>query len=203
MNHLTRNNWISLGGKPIEDIRTRIKKRFDADRFTFHVGTDSKSYVDHTVITTTICFRENKNGALVAYQRNKIKNFNNITERLLHETIVSLEAAKMVQEITGNPMLGQPTSQICLRGNMTTSRKKRRCLLACARKGLTLSAANAHLKSECLDPVSDLQWNLWTNYYLDIVKNDPILENELIVNNRSLAWFANELNRRKQKQMIS
>ena len=103
MNHLTRNNWISLGGKPIEDIRTRIKKRFDADRFTFHVGTDSKSYVDHTIITTTICFRENKNGALVAYQRNKIKNFNNITERLLHETIVSLEAAKMVQEITGTP----------------------------------------------------------------------------------------------------
>ena len=86
---------------------------------------------------------------------------------------------------------------------MTTSRKKRRCLLACARKGLTLSAANARLKNECLDPVSDLQWNLWTNYYVDIVKNDPILENELVVNNRSLSWFANELNRRKQKQMIS
>ena len=101
--HLTKNNWISLGGKPITDIRNRIRKRFDADLFTFHVGTDSKSYKDHTVITTTICFRENTNGALVAYQRNKIDNFNNITERLLHETIVSLEAAKMVQEITGKP----------------------------------------------------------------------------------------------------
>ena len=32
-----------------------------------------------------------------------INNFNNITERLLHETIVSLEAAKMVQGITGTP----------------------------------------------------------------------------------------------------
>ena len=103
MHHLTRNNWISLGGKPIKDIKRRIQKRFEADRFTFHVGTDSKSYKDHTVITTTICFRENTNGALVAYQRNKINNFNNITERLLHETIVSLEAAKMVQEITGTP----------------------------------------------------------------------------------------------------
>jgi predicted RNase H-related nuclease YkuK (DUF458 family) len=40
---------------------------------------------------------------MVAYQRNKIDNFNNITERLLHETIVSLEAAKMVQDITGKP----------------------------------------------------------------------------------------------------
>ena len=86
---------------------------------------------------------------------------------------------------------------------MTTSKKKRKCLLACARNGFTLSAANARLKDECLDPVSDLQWRLWTNYYLDIVKNDPILENELIANNRSLAWFANELNRRKQKRMIS
>ena len=103
MDHLTRDNWISLGGKPIADIHDRIQKRFDADRFTFHVGTDSKSYIDHTIITTTICFRENGSGALVAYQRNKINNFNNITERLLHETIVSLEAAKMVQEITGIP----------------------------------------------------------------------------------------------------
>ena len=103
MVHLTKNNWISLGGKPIGDISTRIQQRFDAGRFTFHVGTDSKSYADHTIITTTICFRENRNGALVAYQRNKINNFNNITERLLHETIVSLEAAKMVQEITGTP----------------------------------------------------------------------------------------------------
>jgi hypothetical protein len=86
---------------------------------------------------------------------------------------------------------------------MTTSKKKRKCLLACARKGLTLSAVNSRLKTECLDPVHDLEWKLWTNYYLGIVKNDPILENELIANNRSLAWFANELNRRKRKQMIS
>ena len=103
MDHLTSNNWISLGGKPITDIRNRIQKRFDADRFTFHVGTDSKSYAEHTIITTTICFRENGSGALVAYQRNKIKNFSNIIERLIHETLVSLEAAAMVQEITGKP----------------------------------------------------------------------------------------------------
>ena len=103
LDHLTSNNWVSLGGRPISDIRQRIKKRFEADRFTFHVGTDSKSYTEHTIITTTICFRENGHGALVAYQRNKINNFNNIKERLLHETIVSLEAAKMVQQITGTP----------------------------------------------------------------------------------------------------
>ncbi len=103
MDHLTSNNWVSLGGEPITDIRQRIQKRFDDDRFTFHVGTDSKQYKEYTIMTTTICFREDTKGALVAYQRNKIENFNNITERLLHETIVSLEAAKMVQEITGTP----------------------------------------------------------------------------------------------------
>ena len=103
LDHLTSDNWTSLGGKPIADIRQRIHKRFEANRFTFHVGTDSKSYADHTIITSTICFRENTKGALVAYQRNKINNFNNITERLLHETIVSLEAARMVQDITGHP----------------------------------------------------------------------------------------------------
>ena len=101
MTHLTNDNWISLGGKPIGDIRKRIQERFDAGKFSFHVGTDSKSYKDHTVITTTVCFREDRNGALVAYQRNKIKNFNNITERLLHETLVSLEAANIIYEITG------------------------------------------------------------------------------------------------------
>ena len=103
MAHLTSDNWISLGGQPIRDIRSRIQKRLDDDKFTFHVGTDSKAYIDHTVITTTICFREPRRGALVAYQRNKINNFNNITERLLHETLVSLEAAQIVQTITGTP----------------------------------------------------------------------------------------------------
>ena len=70
-------------------------------------------------------------------------------------------------------MLGQPTSQICLRGNMTTSKKKRKCLLACARKGLTLAGANRRLEQECLGTVRQEDWTLWTNYYLEIVKNDP------------------------------
>ena len=86
---------------------------------------------------------------------------------------------------------------------MTTSRKKRKCLLAYARKGLTLVAVNRRLQQDSLGSVNDLEWNLWTNYYLDIVKNDPILEHELITNNRSLAWFANELNRRKNRETIS
>ena len=100
-------------------------------------------------------------------------------------------------------MLGQPTSQICLRGNMATSKKKRKCLLACARKGLTLAAVNRQLEAECLDPVHAQEWNLWTNYYVDFVKGDLYFEHELINNDRSLAWFANQINQRRQKQIIS
>ncbi len=86
---------------------------------------------------------------------------------------------------------------------MTTSKKKRRCLLACARKGLSLSAVNLRLKEECLDETNKEEWVLWSNYYVGIIKDDPYFEHELINNNRSLSWFAVELNRRRQKQMIS
>ena len=100
-------------------------------------------------------------------------------------------------------MLGQPTSQICLRGNMTTSKKKRRCLLACARKGMLLMEVNRQLQAECLDSVNQEQWNIWRNYLVDIVHADPYFEHELIDNNRSLAWFAREVNQRRSKFMMS
>ena len=86
---------------------------------------------------------------------------------------------------------------------MTTSKKKRKCLLTCARKGLTLAAVNLQLKAECLDPIPSQQWSLWTNYYVDIVKNNPYFEHELIDNDRSLAWFAKEVNQRRSKFITS
>ena len=86
---------------------------------------------------------------------------------------------------------------------MTTSKKKRKCLLSCARKGMLLSAVNRELEKSCLDPIQRAEWNLWENYYLEIVKNDPYFEHELVDNNRSLAWFAKEINKRRRKQVIS
>ncbi len=100
-------------------------------------------------------------------------------------------------------MLGQPTSQICLRGNMTTSKKKRKCLLMCARKGMLLLQANRQLQAECLDSVSQEEWNIWRHYLVDIVRDDPYFEHELIDNDRSLAWFAKEINVRRQKPVTS
>ncbi len=86
---------------------------------------------------------------------------------------------------------------------MTTSKKKRKCLLTCARKGMLLAEVNQRLKEQCLDETNKEEWVLWSNYYVGIIKDDPYFEHELINNNRSLSWFAVELNRRRQKQMIS
>jgi hypothetical protein len=82
---------------------------------------------------------------------------------------------------------------------LNTSKKKRKCLLSCARKRLSLAEANAQLRAECLDPVTQEDWNLWRHYYVGIVKDDPYYEHELINNDRSLAWFARETNNRRQK----
>ena len=86
---------------------------------------------------------------------------------------------------------------------MTTLKKTRKFLLAYARKGFSLADVNYRLKEQCLEPIHSQEWSLWKNYYVDIVKNDPYYEHELIDNNRSLAWFATEMNHRRRNQMIS
>jgi len=100
--YLRNNSWVSLSGEPIESIEDVIINRFNDDRYTFHIGSDSKTYLDYTLVITAICFRELGHGALVAYQKNKIQNFPNITQRLIYEVVISLEGAQLIQEITGH-----------------------------------------------------------------------------------------------------
>jgi predicted RNase H-related nuclease YkuK (DUF458 family) len=95
--------WVSLGGKRIDSIEEVILLRQQEDKYSFHVGTDSKEYKSHTIMTTAICFREFGHGALVAYRRYKIDNFNSMSERLIHETVVSLRTAILVQGLTNEP----------------------------------------------------------------------------------------------------
>jgi hypothetical protein len=86
---------------------------------------------------------------------------------------------------------------------MATSKTKRKCLLACGRKGFTLGAVNCRLQKESLGEISGEEWVLWVTYYVPFVQNHPCFEHELINNNRSLSWFTTELNRRKTKTMLS
>ena len=86
---------------------------------------------------------------------------------------------------------------------MTTSQKKRRCLLAYAREGMTLDGVNDCLVRECLESINAQEWHLWSTYFVNIVKDDPYFEHELLANDRSLSWFAHEINSRRNKVIIS
>jgi hypothetical protein len=68
---------------------------------------------------------------------------------------------------------------------------------------MLLKEVNRQLQAECLESINQEQWNIWTNYFVDIVRDDPYFEHELVDNNRSLAWFAKEVNQRRSKVMMS
>jgi predicted RNase H-related nuclease YkuK (DUF458 family) len=95
--------WFTLSGKPVGDIREKLRTYGHNKRYTLHIGTDTKPHTDCTTLITTICFREKAKGALVFYQKRKINTFNNVLDRLLHEAVVSLEVAESVRDFT--PML--------------------------------------------------------------------------------------------------
>jgi hypothetical protein len=76
-------------------------------------------------------------------------------------------------------------------------------LLIGASEGLTLGEINAKLDSRLYDSITSLDWALWTNFYYPMAQNDVLYEKELIYNNRTLSWFANDLKKRYEKWTIS
>jgi len=93
--------WQSLSGDPVEDIRSKIKDILKNEKYTLHIGTDTKPYLNHTTLITTICLREKGKGALVFYQKRKLESFSSVLDRLLHEAVISLEVAEEVKGFTG------------------------------------------------------------------------------------------------------
>ena len=82
-------------------------------------------------------------------------------------------------------------------------RKRRRCLLACAREDYSLEQVNDKLSRMCLEATHTKEWMLWVNYYSVLANDNPLYERELINNNRTLSWFAEDLKRRYNKKIIS
>ncbi len=76
-------------------------------------------------------------------------------------------------------------------------------LLVGAAAGLSLGQINDKLNSRMQDPIIDLDWALWTNFYYPMAQEDTMYERELIYNNRTLSWFANDLKKRYQKHTVS
>ncbi len=76
-------------------------------------------------------------------------------------------------------------------------------LLVGASEGLRLNEINDRLNSRMEDPIIDLEWALWTNFYYPMAQEDIMYEKELIYNDRTLSWFANDLKNRYHKHTIS
>ncbi len=76
-------------------------------------------------------------------------------------------------------------------------------LLSSASKGLSLKEINDQLDKRLLQPITDLDWALWTNFYYPLAKGNVVYEKELIYNDRTLSWFANDLKQRHHKHTIS
>ncbi len=101
MNILDQHPWRDLSGNAIGDIREYIKK-YSLEKYTLHIGTDTKPEFDSVTLISTICFREEGKGAVVAYQKSRTSVFPAVRDRLFHETFVSLELAAALLELTGS-----------------------------------------------------------------------------------------------------
>lgn len=100
MSALDSHPWQNLSGDHVGNIREKIKNILKSGKYTLHIGTDTKPYVNFTTLITTICLREKGKGALVFLQKRKIDTFNSVLDRLLHEVVISLEIADEVKEFT-------------------------------------------------------------------------------------------------------
>lgn len=95
--------WKNLSGKKIDNVLEKLKALSDSGEFSIHVGSDSQTYSAHTNLITTICFREPQKGVIVFYRSQKVLVPPSLRDRLLMETIDSLEIANMIYEMTGKP----------------------------------------------------------------------------------------------------
>lgn len=51
--------------------------------------------------------------------------------------------------------------------------------------------------------ISEEDWRLWVDHYKPLAQANPTYEKEIIYNDRTLSWFARDLNRRYKKSILS
>jgi hypothetical protein len=76
-------------------------------------------------------------------------------------------------------------------------------LLDCACISLSLEETNKILEDRVMKTVPEEAWGLWVNFYKPLAEANQEYKNEIIYNDRSLAWFARDLNRRYKKSILS
>jgi len=81
--------------------------------------------------------------------------------------------------------------------------KRRQFLLSSAGEQKSLETVNRQLKERIMEPICEEDWSLWVNFYYPIAESDPLYEQEIVCNNRQLAWLAQDLKKRHNKNIIS
>lgn len=92
--------WKTLSGKECDDPYSLIKRAVQNERTTLHIGADSQSYKDKTIVITTICLREERHGVVVFWQSETIERPRDLHAKLLYETMKCIEVATEVREKT-------------------------------------------------------------------------------------------------------
>ena len=97
-NHIAERNWRSYDGDPI-DIESFIKT-YGRERLIF-IGTDSQNYTcgQYTKFSTTIIMYDLGHGGIWTMATEKFRYIENLRERLLRETWVSVETALYVNNV--------------------------------------------------------------------------------------------------------
>lgn len=67
----------------------------------------------------------------------------------------------------------------------------------------TLDDANRILIERGYEKVNEQIWLLWANYYRPLAESSELYKREIVCNDRSLAWFARDLNKEYNKKGLS
>lgn len=76
-------------------------------------------------------------------------------------------------------------------------------LLECANVSLSIEETNRILEDRAMKTISEEDWRLWVDHYKPLAQANPTYEKEIIYNDRTLSWFARDLNRRYKKSILS
>ena len=76
-------------------------------------------------------------------------------------------------------------------------------LLECANVSLSIEETNRILEDRSMKTISEEDWRLWVDHYKPLAETNQEYEKEIIYNDRSLVWFARDLNRRYKKSILS
>ena len=81
---------------------------------------------------------------------------------------------------------------------------ERNCILLYAALGdKCIKEVNYSLRDRECDLVNEKEWALWTNYYKPLAEDNPIYQKEIVCNDRSLDWFARDLKKQTNKDILS